>query len=83
MAFVPEHPGKELSRIISKRGMNLTQFARSINVSSSRISEIVSGKRGVTVDSAIRIAEALDTLPKYWLSKQNDFDLFQRGIALG
>ena len=72
---VPQHPGIELKKLISEKGMNLSQFARNINVSSSRISEIVSGKRSITIDSSIKIANYFDMKPEYWLIKQNKYDL--------
>lgn len=76
MDITPEHPGIELRKRISDRGMNFAEFARTINVSSSRISELASCKRALTIDSAIKIADAFDTSPEYWLSKQNKYDLY-------
>jgi len=72
-----EHPGVELGRRIHASGMNLTQFAHSIDVSPSRISELVGGKRSVTIDSARKIAKAFKTTPELWLSKQIEYDLAQ------
>lgn len=76
MNLFPEHPGVELGKLIHKNNMNLSQFARKIDVSSSRISEIVAGKRAITTDTALRIAKAFNTLPEYWLVKQCEFNLF-------
>lgn len=75
-----EHPGVELGRRIQDAGLNMTQFAYAIKVSPSRISELVSGKRGITVDSAIRIANIFKTSPEFWLSKQVEYDLSQTQI---
>ena len=69
------HPGREVALRIYEKGMSLSQFARSINVSNSRISEIASEKRGITIDTAIKIAKAFDTPPEYWLDKQQAYDL--------
>ena len=63
VTLIPQHPGLELKSLILDKGMNLSQFARSINVSSSRISEIVAGKRSMTIDSAVKFAAAFDTTP--------------------
>jgi len=76
MLAYPEHPGIELGKRIQSLGMNLSEFARMINVSSSRISELVSCKRTITLDSAIKLADAFSMKPEYWLSKQNSYDLF-------
>lgn len=76
MLAYPEHPGIELGRKIQSLGMNLSEFARMIEVSSSRISELVSCKRAVTIDSAMKIADVFGMKPEYWLAKQNTYDLF-------
>ena len=70
------HPGREVAIRIFEMGMSLSQFARSVNVSNSRISEIASEKRGITIDTAIKLAKALGTTPEYWLDKQQAYDLF-------
>ena len=80
MDMGPEHPGKILDSLLQKHGWNITQFAGIIGVSTSRISEILSGKRRITVDTAIRIANALDMTPEYWLNRQNEFDIYARNL---
>ena len=69
------HPGREMALRIFEMGMSLSQFARSINVSNSRISEIASEKRGITIDTAIKVAKAFGTTPEFWLDKQQAYDL--------
>ena len=69
------HPGREIAIRVFDMGMNLSQFARFIGVSNSRISEIVSEKRGITIDTAIKIAKAFETTPEFWLDKQQAYDL--------
>lgn len=76
MLVYPEHPGIELGKRIQSLGMNLSEFARMIEVSSSRVSELVSCKRAVTIDSAMKLADAFSMKPEYWLTKQNTYDLF-------
>ena len=71
----PAHPGKEVHRLIIEKDMNLSEFARHINVSSSRVSELVHGKRGITLDTAVKLADAFDTTPEFWLHRQNQYDL--------
>ena len=79
---IPTHPGKKLHRLILDKGMNLSEFARTLKVSSSRISEIVHGKRAITIDSAMKIADYFDTTPSFWLSRQNEYDLYMRNNAV-
>jgi len=75
MTLQAKHPGREVAIRIFEMGMSLSQFAKHIEVSNSRISEIASEKRGITVDTAIKIAKAFGTSPEYWLDKQQAFDL--------
>lgn len=82
MNTIPAHPGKELHRLIMDKGMNLSEFARQLHVSSSRISEIVHGKRAITIDSAMKIADYFDTTPAFWLSRQTEYDLYVRNRAI-
>jgi len=78
MTLQATHPGREVAIRIFEMGMSLSQFARSIDVSNSRISEIASEKRGITIDTAIKIARAFGTTPEYWLDKQQAYDLFMK-----
>ena len=78
MTLQATHLGREVAIRIFEMGMSLSQFARSIDVSNSRISEIASEKRGITIDTAIKIARAFGTTPEYWLDKQQAYDLFMK-----
>ena len=69
------HPGREVALHIYEKGMSLSQFAKQLDVSNSRISEIASEKRSITIDTAIKLAKALGTTPEYWLDKQQAYDL--------
>ena len=53
MDLFPEHPGIELRNIIKQKDMNISEFARMIDVSPSRSNEIVHAKRSITLDTAI------------------------------
>ena len=55
--------------------MSYADFARAIDVSPSRISELVSGKRALSIDSAYKIAQAFNMDIEYWLSKQMKYDI--------
>ena len=73
----PTHPG-EMLREEFLIPMNLTQkeLADSIQVSYQRINEIVSGKRGVTPSTALRLAEYFGMSADFWLNLQIKFDLY-------
>jgi addiction module HigA family antidote len=73
----PTHPG-EMLREEFLEPLNLTQkqLADSIQVPYQRINEIVSGKRGVTPSTALRLAKYFGTSPDFWLNLQIKFDLY-------
>jgi addiction module HigA family antidote len=79
------HPGEVLLEEFLKP-MNLSQNAlgRAIGVPPRRISEIVLGKRGITADTAIRLAKHFGTSEQFWMGLQADYDLEEarRGMKL-
>ena len=72
----PVHPGEVLSEEFLKP-MELSQnrLALDIGVPPRRINEIVLEKRGVTADTAIRLARYFNMSPQFWLGLQMDYEL--------
>ena len=72
----PVHPGEVLFEDFLKP-MELSQnrLALSIGVHPRRINEIVLGKRGITADTALRLAKFFGTSPDIWLGLQKDYEL--------
>jgi antitoxin HigA-1 len=64
-------------------GISQNALARAAGVPPRRINEIVLGKRGVTADTAVRLAAALGTSERFWLGLQADFDLEEAHRVLG
>lgn len=56
--------------------MTLTEFSKRIGVTRARLSEIVNGRRGVSPDTALRLARVLGTTPDLWLNLQQRVDLY-------
>ncbi|GAA0708342.1 HigA family addiction module antitoxin [Dokdonella soli] len=78
------HPGEVLlDEFLSPLGISQNALARAAGVPPRRINEIVLGKRGVTADSAVRLAAALGTSERFWLGLQADYDLEEAHRALG
>ena len=77
------HPGEVLLEEFLKP-MELSQnaLAREISVPPRRINEIVLGKRGITADTAIRLAKHFGNSEHFWMSLQADFDLEEARKAL-
>jgi len=73
----PIHPGEMLlEEFLKPLGISQHAFAHQIGVSYPRLNEIVHGKRGVTVDTALRLAQVLGTSAGFWLNLQQDWDLW-------
>lgn len=72
----PIHPGEILrEEFLKPMGISINRLARDIVVPPGRISEIVNGKRGITADTALRLARFFGTSPDVWLGLQVDYDL--------
>src|SRR5713226_10291252 len=71
----PIHPGQILREDIEDAGVSINQLGRDLRVPVNRISEIVNGKRGITADTALRLAHYFGTSAQYWLNLQSRYDL--------
>lgn len=72
----PFHPGEILlEEFLEPKGMTQAQFARQLNWTKARLNELIRGKRGITAESALDLAEALGTSPKVWMNLQATYDL--------
>lgn len=80
----PIHPGEILMEDFLE-GFGITQhrLAVSIGVPPRRINEIVHGKRGITADTAIRLARYFGTSDEFWMNLQIDYELRLERRALG
>ena len=74
--LAPVHPGEILMEEFLKP-MNLSQnrLALSMGVPARRINEIVLGKRGITADTALRLARYFGMSPQFWMGIQMDYAL--------
>ena len=72
----PIHPGEVLMEdFIEGFGITQNKLAVSIGVPPRRINEIVHGKRGVTADTALRLAKYFGTSAEFWINLQSHYDL--------
>ena len=69
------HPGEILKDELDELGITPTELARQIEVPSNRVSQIISGKRAITGDTALRLGHWFGTDPQFWLNLQVQFDL--------
>ncbi len=75
MASNPIHPGEHLAEILDELEISGSRLARAIGVPPRRINDILRRRRSVTADTALRIGQALDMTPEYWLNLQRMYDL--------
>jgi len=64
-----------LEEFITPMGIGQVEAARRLGISLNRLNEIVLGKRGITADTALRLARFLKTSPQFWMRLQADWDL--------
>jgi addiction module HigA family antidote len=58
-------------------GLTQVDAAQELGMSVNRLNELVLGKRGVTADTALRLARRFGTTPQFWMHLQADWDLHQ------
>jgi addiction module HigA family antidote len=64
-----------LEEYLKPLGVGQLEAARRLGISLNRLNEIVLGKRGITADTALRLARYLKTSPQLWMRLQADWDL--------
>ena len=69
------HPGEHLEEILEELGITQCRLAKAIGVPQMRIREIISRRRPITADTALRLGRALGTSPDSWLNLQRMYDL--------
>ena len=72
----PVHPGEILqNEFLEPMDLSLNRLALALGVPARRINEIVLGKRGITADTALRLARYFKMSPQFWLGLQMDYEL--------
>lgn len=74
----PFHPGEILlEEFLEPAGISQAAFAGQISWTRARLNEMIKGKRGITADAALDLAEVLGTSAKLWMNLQATWDLSQ------
>ena len=80
----PVHPGDVLAEdFLEPLGLSQYRLAKDIGVPPRRINEIVLGKRGITADTALRLARYFGTSADVWLNLQVRYELDKTRLAVG
>lgn len=70
------HPGEILKdEFLEPMEISVYALSKAINVPRTRMNDIVLGRRGITADTALRLARFFDMTPDYWLNLQTHYDL--------
>ena len=73
----PTHPGEMLlEEFLKPLGISQSAFAVRLGISFPRLNDLIHKKRGVTPDTALRLARVLGMSADFWLGLQHDWDLW-------
>jgi addiction module HigA family antidote len=70
------HPGETIREdVLEPLGMSVNQLAKALGITATRLNDVVRGRRGITADTALRLARYLGTSAEFWLGLQLEYDL--------
>ncbi len=79
----PVHPGEILRDELAELGLSASALSRALGVPVNRVTMILNGQRGVSADTALRLARYFRTTPQLWLNLQKTWELRQAEIEAG
>jgi len=79
----PVHPGEILRDALDALGLSAQALSRTLGVPANRVATILNGRRGVSADTALRLARYFGTTPQLWLNLQKTWELRRAEIAAG
>jgi addiction module HigA family antidote len=74
LALPPIHPGEILGEELDALGLSANALSRALDVPTNRITEILNGTRGISADSALRLARYFGTSPRFWMNLQTSYE---------
>ncbi len=76
ISIINPHPGEILlEEFLKPLAMSQNKLAMELRVPCHRINEIVRGRRGISADTALRLARFFGTTPDFWMNLQQSYDL--------
>jgi addiction module HigA family antidote len=73
--MLPVHPGRILKRELTARNLSANALALALRLPSGRITDILNAKRGISPETALRLARYFGNNPRFWLNLQTDYEL--------
>jgi len=79
----PVHPGKILLEgYMKERKIGISEMGEALGISRNQISGIVNGRKGITSQTAIKIAEVTGSTAQLWPNLQNRYDIWHQSKAM-
>ena len=70
------HPGRTIREdVLNPLGLSVNALAKELHIPTTRLNDIIRGRRGVTADTALRLARYLGTSGQFWLNLQSIYEL--------
>ena len=80
----PIHPGEILREEFMKPlNLSANALAQRLGVTTARVNEIANERRGITADTALRLARCFSTTPEFWMNLQQRYELEAARRAIG
>ncbi|WP_423925293.1 HigA family addiction module antitoxin [Candidatus Palauibacter sp.] len=79
----PVHPGEVLREELDELGLSANALSKALGVPVNRVTMILNGQRGVSADTALRLARYFGTTPQLWLNLQKTWELRRTEIEAG
>ena len=73
--MMPIHPGRILKRELAARRLSANKLSLALRVPSGRITQILNGKRGISAETALRLARYFGNSAQFWINLQSRYDL--------
>ncbi len=73
----PAHPGEILlSEFLEPKGLSQSALAEKLHIPVQRVNTLINGKRGISPETALLLAQFFETTPEFWMNLQAKFDLW-------
>lgn len=74
--FEEMDPGRTiLEDVVKPLGISINALAKELHIPATRLNDIMSGRRGITADTTLRLARYLGTSPRFWVNLQSAYEL--------
>ena len=77
------HPGRILKREMTARNLSANKLALALRVPSGRITQILNGKRGISAETALRLARYFNNSAQFWMNLQSRYELIAAEQNIG